>query len=190
MDAKTIGELAEQLQRHADHQHADVLRRRTSASAARSSSRTCATRSSAPRSCASRWRRRSRRSSACHLLEGYGCTEMAPVVAVNLPGTRCRGRRRAHRPGTVGHPLPGVAAKVVDPDDGRGTALRQGRPAARHGPEPDARLSRTSPSAPQKRCATAGTSRATSRPSTRTGSSGSPIGCRASARSPARWCRT
>jgi acyl-[acyl-carrier-protein]-phospholipid O-acyltransferase/long-chain-fatty-acid--[acyl-carrier-protein] ligase len=55
------------------------------------------------------------------LLEGYGCTEMAPVVAVNAPDVRDgtehhRGTRRA----TVGHPLPGVAAKVVDPVTGEG----------------------------------------------------------------------
>jgi acyl-[acyl-carrier-protein]-phospholipid O-acyltransferase/long-chain-fatty-acid--[acyl-carrier-protein] ligase len=51
------------------------------------------------------------------LLEGYGCTEMAPVVASNIPDVRDgRVRQRGTREGTVGHPLPGVAAKVVDPD--------------------------------------------------------------------------
>jgi acyl-[acyl-carrier-protein]-phospholipid O-acyltransferase / long-chain-fatty-acid--[acyl-carrier-protein] ligase len=41
-------------------------------------------------------------------LEGYGCTEMSPVIAVNLPD----GFKR----GAVGHPIPGVAAKIVDPE--------------------------------------------------------------------------
>jgi len=51
------------------------------------------------------------------LLEGYGCTEMAPVVAANVPDVEIDGvRQRGRRPGTVGHPLPGVAARVVDPD--------------------------------------------------------------------------
>jgi acyl-[acyl-carrier-protein]-phospholipid O-acyltransferase / long-chain-fatty-acid--[acyl-carrier-protein] ligase len=53
------------------------------------------------------------------LLEGYGCTELAPVVSVNLPevvdGTE---RQIGHKPGTVGHPIPGVTVKVVDPDAG------------------------------------------------------------------------
>jgi acyl-[acyl-carrier-protein]-phospholipid O-acyltransferase / long-chain-fatty-acid--[acyl-carrier-protein] ligase len=51
------------------------------------------------------------------LLEGYGCTEMGPVVAVNVPDIQ-EGReiQRGHKPGTVGHPIPGVAAKVVDPE--------------------------------------------------------------------------
>ncbi len=46
------------------------------------------------------------------LLEGYGCTEMAPVVSVNVPGG---GVKR----GTIGRPLPGVSAKVVDLDTGK-----------------------------------------------------------------------
>ncbi len=49
------------------------------------------------------------------LLEGYGCTEMAPVIAVNVPDLP-GGQQRGGKPGTVGHPLPGVAARVVDPD--------------------------------------------------------------------------
>jgi acyl-[acyl-carrier-protein]-phospholipid O-acyltransferase/long-chain-fatty-acid--[acyl-carrier-protein] ligase len=48
-------------------------------------------------------------------LEGYGCTECSPVVAVNTrdfrsPGFRQVGARR----GKIGHPLPGVSVRIVD----------------------------------------------------------------------------
>ncbi|MGH6933748.1 MAG: acyl-[ACP]--phospholipid O-acyltransferase [Dongiaceae bacterium] len=53
------------------------------------------------------------------LLEGYGCTEMGPVVAVNSRAVEHSAMRHVgHRIGTVGHPVPGVVAKVVDPDSG------------------------------------------------------------------------
>jgi acyl-[acyl-carrier-protein]-phospholipid O-acyltransferase/long-chain-fatty-acid--[acyl-carrier-protein] ligase len=49
------------------------------------------------------------------LLEGYGCTEMAPVVAVNVPDVEHGTYRQiGFKPGTVGHPLPGIGAKIVD----------------------------------------------------------------------------
>jgi acyl-[acyl-carrier-protein]-phospholipid O-acyltransferase / long-chain-fatty-acid--[acyl-carrier-protein] ligase len=55
------------------------------------------------------------------LLEGYGCTEMAPVVAVNVPDVdHRREHQRGTRAGSVGHPLPGVAVKIVDPATGHG----------------------------------------------------------------------
>jgi acyl-[acyl-carrier-protein]-phospholipid O-acyltransferase/long-chain-fatty-acid--[acyl-carrier-protein] ligase len=50
------------------------------------------------------------------LLEGYGCTEMAPVVSVNMPDAPYG--QRGTKLGTVGHPLPGVVARVVDPETG------------------------------------------------------------------------
>src|SRR5205807_639050 len=52
-------------------------------------------------------------------LEGYGCTELAPAAAANMPDGEARGLRRvANRPGTVGQPLPGIAGQVVHPETG------------------------------------------------------------------------
>lgn len=60
------------------------------------------------------------------LLEGYGCTELAPVVSVNIPDFE-RGlyRQTGWKAGTVGHPIPGVAVKVVDAESG--TPLAHGQ---------------------------------------------------------------
>lgn len=49
--------------------------------------------------------------------EAYGTTECSPGVAFNVPGFRAAGfyqvgGKRAH----IGHPLPGVAVRIVDPD--------------------------------------------------------------------------
>jgi acyl-[acyl-carrier-protein]-phospholipid O-acyltransferase/long-chain-fatty-acid--[acyl-carrier-protein] ligase len=50
-------------------------------------------------------------------LEGYGCTELSPAVAVNMPDEEIDGCRQINnKPGTIGPPLPGVSARVVDPD--------------------------------------------------------------------------
>jgi acyl-[acyl-carrier-protein]-phospholipid O-acyltransferase/long-chain-fatty-acid--[acyl-carrier-protein] ligase len=50
-------------------------------------------------------------------LEGYGCTELAPAAAANVPDVEVLGVRQVgNKPGTIGLPLPGVAARVAHPD--------------------------------------------------------------------------
>src|SRR5215470_10759635 len=50
-------------------------------------------------------------------LEGYGCTECAPVVSVNRTDFRAAAFRQVGaKRGTIGHPLPGITVKIVDPD--------------------------------------------------------------------------
>jgi acyl-[acyl-carrier-protein]-phospholipid O-acyltransferase/long-chain-fatty-acid--[acyl-carrier-protein] ligase len=52
-------------------------------------------------------------------VEGYGATELSPVVSANLPPSRAASRRhQGVKEGTVGLPLPGVAVKVVDLETG------------------------------------------------------------------------
>ena len=49
-------------------------------------------------------------------LEGYGCTECAPAVAVNTPDFRSAGFRQVGaKRGKIGHPVPGVSVRIVDP---------------------------------------------------------------------------
>ncbi|MBI3297427.1 MAG: MFS transporter [Elusimicrobia bacterium] len=52
-------------------------------------------------------------------LEGYGSTELSPVASVNIPDA-AHGpvRQTGTKLGSIGHPLPGVLMKVVDPDTG------------------------------------------------------------------------
>lgn len=48
-------------------------------------------------------------------LEGYGCTELSPVAAVNVPDwQQGSARQLGHKPGTIGLPIPGVAARIID----------------------------------------------------------------------------
>jgi acyl-[acyl-carrier-protein]-phospholipid O-acyltransferase/long-chain-fatty-acid--[acyl-carrier-protein] ligase len=51
------------------------------------------------------------------LYEGYGATEMSPVISVNVPNAEHPlWPQPGNKPGTVGQPIPGVRIKVVDPD--------------------------------------------------------------------------
>jgi acyl-[acyl-carrier-protein]-phospholipid O-acyltransferase/long-chain-fatty-acid--[acyl-carrier-protein] ligase len=62
-------------------------------------------------------------------MEGYGCTECAPVVAVNTPDFRSAGFHQVGvKRGKIGHPLPGVCVRVVEveqPEAGRSVPLGQ-----------------------------------------------------------------
>jgi len=49
-------------------------------------------------------------------LEGYGCTEMGPVVSVNAVSGNGTGEGAAYKPGTAGRPLPHVSLRIVDPE--------------------------------------------------------------------------
>jgi len=60
-------------------------------------------------------------------LEGYGATELSPVITLSLPDVKIDGvAQHGSKEGSVGHPIPGVAIRVVDPDSG--TALKPGEP--------------------------------------------------------------
>jgi len=51
-------------------------------------------------------------------LEGYGSTECSPLVAVNVPDHREQGIHQVGtKRGRIGHPIPGVSVRVVDPDN-------------------------------------------------------------------------
>lgn len=56
------------------------------------------------------------------LLQGFGLTETTPVTNINMPAPleKVRGAEghRGHRLGSVGRMLPGMTARIVDPDTG------------------------------------------------------------------------
>ncbi|HEY9071072.1 MAG TPA: AMP-binding protein [Candidatus Ozemobacteraceae bacterium] len=50
-------------------------------------------------------------------IEGYGTSECAPVVSTSvLEPPSGRVRQTGYRRGFIGHPLPGIAVRIVDPD--------------------------------------------------------------------------
>jgi len=52
-------------------------------------------------------------------MEGYGATELSPVISLSLPDVEIDGiRQTGFREGSVGQPVPGVVVKIVDPESG------------------------------------------------------------------------
>ncbi|QXE89728.1 acyl-[ACP]--phospholipid O-acyltransferase [Geomonas subterranea] len=50
-------------------------------------------------------------------MEGYGATELSPVISLSLPDVEIDGvRQQGAKEGSVGHPIPGVAIRIVDPE--------------------------------------------------------------------------
>jgi acyl-[acyl-carrier-protein]-phospholipid O-acyltransferase/long-chain-fatty-acid--[acyl-carrier-protein] ligase len=47
-------------------------------------------------------------------VEGYGATELSPLVSVNIPPSRATDQNQGIREGSVGRPVPGVVVKVTD----------------------------------------------------------------------------
>ena len=50
------------------------------------------------------------------IVEGYGCTELSPVVAFNVANSLMELGTKAARLGSIGPAIPGICAKIVDPD--------------------------------------------------------------------------
>tara|TARA_R110002096_G_scaffold191185_1_gene372573 strand:- start:10645 stop:14094 length:3450 start_codon:yes stop_codon:yes gene_type:complete len=58
-----------------------------------------------------------REATGNELLEGYGATELGPVVACNVQAPEGTSpRHRGHQVGSVGRPLPGVVVRAVHPE--------------------------------------------------------------------------
>jgi len=50
-----------------------------------------------------------------HVFEGYGATELSPVASLGIDNTKVGGLYQVgHKPGSVGHTVPGVAAKILN----------------------------------------------------------------------------
>ncbi|MCA9185042.1 MAG: AMP-binding protein, partial [Planctomycetales bacterium] len=59
-------------------------------------------------------------------VEGYGCTETAPLVSVNIPPSRQENKYQEEaKEGTVGRPVPGVSAKIVHLETGADLGVDQ-----------------------------------------------------------------
>jgi acyl-[acyl-carrier-protein]-phospholipid O-acyltransferase/long-chain-fatty-acid--[acyl-carrier-protein] ligase len=70
-------------------------------------------------------------------LEAYGCTECSPAVAVNTHDFRSAGFRQVGgKRGKIGHPLPGISIRIVDPNQPWGEPLPSGQAGLMlvHGP--------------------------------------------------------
>ena len=49
-------------------------------------------------------------------IEGYGTTELSPLVSVNVPASRSQSPEADCKEGSVGRPVPSVSVSVVDPE--------------------------------------------------------------------------
>lgn len=52
------------------------------------------------------------------LVEGYGCTELSPIVSINVGSSILELGKDIGRPGSIGAAMPGICVKIVDPVTG------------------------------------------------------------------------
>ena len=52
------------------------------------------------------------------MIEGYGCTELSPIVTINFNNSIYDLATSSPHPGSIGSPLPGIHVRIVDPDTG------------------------------------------------------------------------
>jgi len=50
--------------------------------------------------------------------EGYGCTELSPIVSVNIPKDIQNLGKEIGKQNSIGLPMPGICVKIVNPDSG------------------------------------------------------------------------
>ena len=53
------------------------------------------------------------------IVEAYGCTELSPVVSLNLSNSIFKLGLHADHPGSIGTPLPGVHVRIIDQETGQ-----------------------------------------------------------------------
>lgn len=58
-------------------------------------------------------------------VEGYGTSELSPIVSVNIPPSRAHSGELGSREGSVGRPIPGVAARIVDLESGKDLPINE-----------------------------------------------------------------
>ncbi len=59
-----------------------------------------------------------RQMTGLEIIEGYGCTELSPIVTINLSSSTSLLGKHVDHPGSIGIPLPGIHVRVIDPDTG------------------------------------------------------------------------
>ena len=66
-----------------------------------------------------------KQATGLSIIEGYGCTEMSPIVSINISRSLFNLGKESGPFGSIGVPMPGIAVKILDPDTGKELAENQ-----------------------------------------------------------------
>ena len=66
-----------------------------------------------------------KQATGLSIIEGYGCTEMSPIVSINISRSLFDLGKESGPFGSIGVPMPGIAVKILDPDTGKELAEDQ-----------------------------------------------------------------